>query len=117
MNIFPQALINYIILNGGGFDWDASLEKSHSMDELIEAVCIRIDFLLIKFSLSSTQLIEFLSHQFDITKVDNYASRLQITDLEKCNKFEIQRQINDPILIDRLVEQARELIKSSFPTQ
>lgn len=40
LNIFPQALINYIILNGGGFHWGESLTKSYSMDELVEAVCI-----------------------------------------------------------------------------
>ncbi|XP_031626249.1 probable glutamate--tRNA ligase, mitochondrial [Contarinia nasturtii] len=87
--IFPRALNNFITRNGGGFKWDSSILKNHSMDELIQA--------------------------FDITKMHSYPSRLQNSDLYEINALEIQRQVNDPILIEKLVEQARQLIKDTFP--
>lgn len=65
----------------------------------------------------SIYFLLFEKFQFDITKVHSHASRLQLSNLETCNKLEIQRQVNDPVLLDRLVGQARELIKSSFPIE
>lgn len=43
--IFPQALINYITLSGGGFNRDGGLKpKSYSMSELVETVIFHIEF-------------------------------------------------------------------------
>lgn len=112
-DIFPQALNNYITLNGGGFGWGSSLSKSHSMDDLIEAViCFKFTYFMSKIQLNPKFVLLF---QFDITKVNKNPSRLQHADLEDCNKLEIQRHIDDPILLDQLVEKARQLIENSFP--
>lgn len=59
--------------------------------------------------------VVFFQIQFDIKKVNNRPSRLQHSELEDCNKLEIQRQLDDPILAEQLVEVARQLIKDSFP--
>lgn len=47
--------------------------------------------------------------------MDTHSSRLQISDIDICNRLEIQRQINDPILLDDFVPRVREFIKDSMP--
>lgn len=60
-------------------------------------------------------IVTLFQIQFDIKKVNNRPSRLQHFELEDCNKLEIQRQLDDPILAEQLVEEARQLIKNAFP--
>lgn len=55
LGIFPQALNNYITTNGGGFSWGTSLSKSHSMNDLIEAVTIL-------FFLQISANVEYIFH-------------------------------------------------------
>lgn len=62
------------------------------------------------------QAISFFK-QFDIKRVNTSANRLQPSQLDSCNRLEIHRQISDPDLCDKLVEQVRELIRKSFANE
>lgn len=92
MGIFPQALINYITTGGGGFNWTDSREEiSHSMEELIKL--------------------------FDLGKMGTAASRLQASEIDNCNRLEIQRHIKDPALCTDLVHRVRDFITKSKPNE
>lgn len=85
------------------------------MDDLIAAVRILSIFFSIKSTLRSISISNSsIYFKFDISKVNNYPSRLQPENLAECNRLEIQRQVNDPILLEQLLSQARNLIKNSF---
>lgn len=78
---------------------------------------IREAFLFNIFTFHGIKMPCKIDFQFDITKINKYPSRLHLADLEKCNKFEIQRQVSHADLLDRLVGEARDLIKNSFTEQ
>lgn len=88
--VYPQALINYIIQSGGGFDIDpAEKSANYSLEQLIS--------------------------KFDIKRINCHSSRLNPALLGDFNRLELQSRLEDPIKANELVEEVRGLIKSKYP--
>lgn len=87
--IFPQALLNYITLSGGGFDRKVTQPTDDTLQDLIK--------------------------KFNINRINTHSSRLNPDLLEECNRMEIQNQIHDPELCEKLIDRVSDLIKQKYP--
>lgn len=88
--IFPQALLNFIIQSGGGF------EKNQS--ESIQ--CWQMPVLI---------------QRFDISKVNVNSSRLNPELLADLNQLELKQQLSDPETCDLMVKQIQHMVRKAFP--
>ncbi|XP_052844967.1 probable glutamate--tRNA ligase, mitochondrial [Drosophila gunungcola] len=87
---FPQALINYVVSAGGGFEHKANAkQKLLSMQELFE--------------------------QFHIERVNSHPSRLNPELLDDLNRLEIAQRLSDQESRLKLVNQVHELVKNAYP--
>lgn len=89
--VFPQALINYVSGPGGGFHRKSAEPQSHSMEELQE--------------------------MFDLKSLNLHPSGLNPELLDQFNRLEIERQVEDPVRCEELVERVRELITKAYPDE
>lgn len=87
--IFPQALLNYITLSGGGFDRKVTKPTDDTLPDLIK--------------------------KFNINRINAHSSRLNPDLLEECNRMEIQNQIHDPELCEKLIDKVTDMIKQKYP--
>lgn len=111
-NIFPIALINYITLGGGGFAREQGEKiRNYTMDELAEIVWFSF---LLNFSMLQSQICCFTHLQLDIKRINKASTRLDPDHLDECNRLELIRHINDPILCKDIVKQVQELIKRAY---
>lgn len=112
-NVFPQALINFIIQSGGGFSKENATEsKSYSMIELEKSVSIRESI-----KLHTSRLYSFAFFQFDLKLVNTHSGRLAGEKLDECNRLEINKHIDDPIECEKLIVALQELIAKTYPTE
>lgn len=88
--IFPQALLNYIIQSGGGFEKEVGE------------------------GLTCSQMPELIS-RFDLSKVNVNSSRLNPDLLSDLNRLELQEQVRDPVKCDVLVENVRTMVQQAYP--
>ncbi|XP_026466898.1 probable glutamate--tRNA ligase, mitochondrial [Ctenocephalides felis] len=87
--IFPQALVNFITLSGGGFDKLQSLKpKSYSLDELRD--------------------------HFNLRRVNSNSCRLPEDRLPEFNRLEIQRLLNNQVDRVNLISQLRNLVIEKY---
>ncbi|CAF4896607.1 unnamed protein product [Pieris macdunnoughi] len=90
--VYPLALVNFITLSGGGFQHvPGEGVRLKTMDELAQ--------------------------EFQIDKISAHPSRLNPDLLQECNRLEIKRQIQDPILSSQLVAKLQLLIKEKYKTE
>lgn len=61
--------------------------------------------------------MEELIKSFDLTQMHTTASRLQASEIDNCNRLEIQRHITDPTLCTELVHNVRDFIMKSKPNE
>ncbi|XP_017128289.1 probable glutamate--tRNA ligase, mitochondrial [Drosophila elegans] len=87
---FPQALINYVVSAGGGFEHKANAKQQLlSMQELFE--------------------------QFHIERVNSHPSRLNPELLDDLNRLEIAQRLSGQESRSKLVNQVQELVKNAYP--
>ncbi|CAG9858303.1 unnamed protein product [Phyllotreta striolata] len=90
--IFPQALINFIVHSGGGFTKDLQTglkPQSYSMEELTE--------------------------QFNVDKINSHSGKIMQDRLLEFNKLELEKKINDPKDLNRLVGDVKTLLIKTYP--
>lgn len=89
MGIFPQALLNFIIQSGGGF------EKGLN-------------------DISGAQMTDLTKH-FNIMKINAHSSRLNPDLLKQCNREEIEHQLkHSPEKAQALVQEVVRLVKAEY---
>ncbi|XP_017011657.2 nondiscriminating glutamyl-tRNA synthetase EARS2, mitochondrial [Drosophila takahashii] len=87
---FPQALVNYVVSAGGGFDHKANAKlQLLSMEELYE--------------------------KFQIERVNSHPSRLNPELLEDFNRLELAQRLLGKESRLKLVKQVQELVKKTYP--
>ncbi|CAH0557037.1 unnamed protein product [Brassicogethes aeneus] len=90
-NIFPLALVNFIVQSGGGFSKD--LEKN------VRPKC---------------HTIEELASQFDITKLKNHSGRLMPERLLEFNRLELKRRLENKVEEIQLIIQLQHMLKTKY---
>lgn len=90
-NIFPLALLNFIVHSGGGFEKDLQRgikPKSYTMDELIK--------------------------QFQIENVNPHSGKLMPERLLEFNRLELARKLESEVESAELVQDVKEMIKMKY---
>nr|XP_023014133.1 probable glutamate--tRNA ligase, mitochondrial [Leptinotarsa decemlineata] len=90
-NIFPLALINFIVHSGGGFTKD--LERN------IKPKCYTIDE---------------LASQFDIFRINSHSGKLMNERLLEFNRLELRRKLQNEKELHNMVQQVKTLLKTTF---
>lgn len=129
--IFPQALINFVISSGGGFNFEQGLKmKCYSMNELKEQVsyCLAQHLLDLpgmhsrhltaraKFAAIPHKIIDTnKKKQFDINRVNAHSTRLMPEKLLDFNRLELINKLDDEETCKTLVHDVQHLLKRNFP--
>ncbi|XP_016974591.1 probable glutamate--tRNA ligase, mitochondrial [Drosophila rhopaloa] len=87
---FPQALVNYVVSAGGGFE-----HKANAKQQLLS--------------------MQELSEQFHIERVNSHPSRLNPEQLDDLNRLEIAQRLSGVESRLKLVNQVHELVKKAYP--
>ncbi|XP_017081092.1 probable glutamate--tRNA ligase, mitochondrial [Drosophila eugracilis] len=87
---FPQALVNYVVSAGGGFE-----HKAHAKQELLT--------------------MQELFEQFHIDRVNSHPSRLNPELLDDLNRMEITQRLSNKESRFKLIHQVQELVKKAYP--